>query len=222
MAFTDFTSINKVKEFYPTLILNTEKFLRKNITQIEIEPYLEKQIDFGLLSYKPNETFADKFLIAPILNNVWLKHQKLNIWTEKYIKADEMLQGRPDYIVSPLDRKQYKVLSLPIIILVEAKQENFTLGWGQCLAEMLACQKLNKSEDITIYGIVSTGQFWEFGKLEKNVFTNDSNSYSISNLAQTLNIVNYIFSEAENEIPMIDLSIILPDNDQVNNEKTSA
>ncbi len=213
MTFKDFSSINKVKALYPDLILATEKFIPKNTIQIEVEPYLERQIEFGLLSYKPNETFADKFLIAPILNNVWLKHPNLNIWTEKFIKFDDQLQGKPDYLVSPLNKKQYKVLSSPIIILVEAKQENFTLGWGQCLAEMLACQKLNKSDDIKIYGIVSTGQSWEFGKLEKNVFTNDINSYSISNLDQTLSKVNYIFDEAEKEIPKLDLSIILLDNE---------
>jgi hypothetical protein len=222
MTFKDFLSINKVRDYYPNLVLSNERFIPKNIAQIEIEPYLEKQIDHSLLSYKRNETFADKFLIAPVLNNIWLKHPKLNLWTEKFIKADEKLQGRPDYLVSPLDRKQYEVLSLPIIILVEAKQDNFTLGWGQCLAEMLACQKLNKSEDIIIYGIVSTGQSWEFGKLEKDIFINDSNSYSISNLPQTLNIVNYIFEEAEKEIPKIDLSVILPDIEQIIDDKTSA
>jgi len=211
MTFKDFISTNKVKEYYPNLILSKDRFIPKNTVQVEIEPYLEKQVYFALLSFKPNETFADKFLIAPVLNNIWLKHQNLNIWTEKYIKADDKLQGRPDYLVSPLDRKQYEVLSLPIIILVEAKHENFTHGWGQCLAQMLACQKLNKSEDIIIYGIVSTGQTWEFGKLEKNIFTNDSNSYSISNLSQTLNIVNFIFDEAEKEIPKLDLSVILPE-----------
>jgi len=222
MAFTEFTSPNKVKEYYPDLIISKDKIIPANLVKFEFIPYIEEIIEFGLLSYKPNEAFADKFLIAPIINNVWLKHKKLNVWTQPFIKADEKLQGRPDYLISPLDRKQYEVLSLPIVVLVEAKHENFTLGWGQCLAEMLACQKLNKSNDITIFGMVATGQVWEFGKLENNIFTKNSNSYNISNLVQTINAVNYIFEEAEKEIPKLDLSVIIPDIELLENEEKSA
>ncbi len=218
MAFTDFTSPNKVKEYFPNLKLSREKFIPSDIPQFDLEPYLEKQIEFGLKSYKPNEAFADKFLIAPVLNNVWLKHDKLNLWTQTFIKANDILQGRPDYMISPLDENQYEVLTLPIVAMVEAKHENFSLGWGQCLAEMLACQKINKSEDIIIFGIVTTGQSWEFGKLEKNRFVRDIGNYSIVNIKQTLNIVNFIFKQAEIEIPKLDLSVILPENDSNNDE----
>jgi hypothetical protein len=222
MSFKDYTSLNKVKEHFPYLIISREIFIPTEINQFEIEPYLKKQINLGIKSYKSNEAFADKFLIAPVLNCVWLKHEKLNIWTETYIKADENLQGRPDYMVSPLDKNQYEILSLPIVVLVKAKQENFTAGWGQCLAEMLACQKLNKYVDIIIYGIVATGQVWEFGKLEKNVFIREQVSYSISNTQQTMNIINYIFDKAESEIPQIDLSVVMPDIEQNNDDRTSA
>jgi len=221
MTFKDFTSTNKVKEYYPNINLSKEKFIPSNLNQFEIKPYLQEQIEFGLLSYKSNEAFADKFLITPVLNSVWMQHKKLNLWTQTYIKADENLQGRPDYMVSPLEENQYEVLTLPIVVMVEAKQENFTLGWGQCLAEMLACQKMNKSEDIKIFGIVTTGQFWEFGKLEKNKFIRDSNSYSISKLQETASIVDFIFSNAEKEISLIDTSIFLPNIEYDNEEKGS-
>jgi len=213
MAFTDFTSPNKVKEYYPELIISKKDFIPSNLDNFELTPAFEKDIKFGLRTYKPNEAFADKFLIVPIINKVWQNHNSLNLWTETYIKADEKLQGRPDYLISPLDREQYEVLSLPIVALVEAKQENFTAGWGQCLAEMLACQKLNKSEKITIYGIVATGQYWEFAKLEGVNFIRNSVSFNVNNLQQILNVVNYIFEQAEKEIPLLDLSIVLLNNE---------
>jgi len=221
MTFKDFTSTNKVKEYFPNINLSREKFIPSNLDQFAIKPYLKEQIEFGLLSYKSNEAFADKFLITPILNGVWMQHKKLNLWTQTYIKADDNLQGRPDYMVSPLEENQYEVLTLPIVVMVEAKQENFTLGWGQCLAEMVACQKMNKSLDIKIFGIVTTGQFWEFGKLEKNKFIRDSNSYSISKLQETASIVDFIFSNAEKEISLIDTSIFLPNIEYDNEEKGS-
>jgi len=221
MTFKDYTSTNKVKEYFPNIIVSKGKFIPENLTNFEIKPYLQEQIEFGLKTYKPSEAYADKFLIAPILNYVLYKHQKLNLWTQTYIKADDKLQGRPDYMISPLDNEQYEILTLPIMVMVEAKQENFTLGWGQCLAEMIACQKINKSDTIKIYGIVSTGQSWEFGILEQNKFIRDMNTFSITNAQQTLNILNYIFEQAEIEIPKLDLSIILPENELDADEKSA-
>ncbi len=48
----------------------------------------------------------------------------------------------------------------PLLAVVEAKQEDFVKGWGQCLAEMVAAQKLNAgvTPQPTIYGIVTTGK----------------------------------------------------------------
>jgi len=218
MKFRDYTSTNKVKEYFPDILLSKQDFIPSSLPNFEISSDFETEIKFGLKAYKPNETYADRFLIAPVINKVWLRHSKLNLWTQPYLKANENLQGRPDYLISPLDREQYEVLSLPIVVLVEAKHENFKLGWGQCLAEMLACQILNKSKDITIYGIVSTGQYWEYGKLEQNVFIKNAVSYSISDIQKTLNIVNYIFEQAEMEIPKLDLTIVLSDNEQIEDE----
>jgi len=213
MAFTEFKSLNKVKEAYPEIIMGNRDFIPEKLYNLEITPTFEKDIKFALRSYKPNEAFADKFLMVPVINRVWQVHEKLNLWTERYIKADDKLQGRPDYLVSPLDREQYEILSLPIVVIVEAKHENFVVGWGQCLAEMLACQRLNKSNEIIIYGIVATGQSWQFAKLEGANFLKSSVSYNISNLQQTLDVVNYIFDQAEKEIPKLDLSVVLPEYD---------
>jgi hypothetical protein len=32
---------------------------------------------------------------------------------------------------------------------------------------MIACQKTNPDENITVYGIVSTGMVWQFGQIER-------------------------------------------------------
>jgi hypothetical protein len=223
MSFRQFTSPNKVKQIFTDLIISKESFIPNQYNTIECPEHLLKDIKFALKAYKSNESFADKFLIAPIINSIWSMHKNLNVWSQPYIKIDDMLQGRPDYLVSPLDRQQYEVLSIPIVVIVEAKQENFTHGWGQCLAEMLACQKVNKNSDIVIYGIVSTGLFWEFGKLTGNDFVRDENPISVSDLQKTMDLVNYIFDQAEKEIPNIDKSVIIEtlDNemtDEIENE----
>jgi hypothetical protein len=48
----------------------------------------------------------------------------------------------------------------PVVMLVEAKNENISYGLSQCLSEMVAAQEFNRQEgsDITtIYGVVTTG-----------------------------------------------------------------
>ncbi len=70
---------------------------------------------------------------------------------------------------------------------------------GQVGAEMVAAHKLNGEEnkDIIIYGLVSSGKSWEFGKLENKLFSIDPNSQAApADLQKVLNILNWMFCEA--------------------------
>jgi hypothetical protein len=81
--------------------------------------------------------------------------------------------------------------------LVEAKQDNFETGWAQCLAEMIAAQRLNGEYKIIIFGIVSNGVTWQFGKLEGEQFTRNSTYYTIQDLDKLFRAVNFIFKQCE-------------------------
>jgi hypothetical protein len=92
--------------------------------------------------------------------------------------------GFPEYILAkrlPLGKIVFDKL---YFILVEAKQDNFDSAWGQCLAEMLAAQRLNENTEIVVFGITSNGDRWQFGKLHANIFT--LNSTFNSRTRQTL------------------------------------
>ena len=57
---------------------------------------------------------------------------------------------------------------MPVVVVIEAKQENIKLGLGQCAATMVAAQRFNaqRALDIpTVYGSVTTGTAWRFLKL---------------------------------------------------------
>lgn len=82
-------------------------------------------------------------------------------------------------------------------MLIEAKQDNFEWGWAQCMAEMIAAQKLNEKPEQEVYGIVSNGKLWQFGKLKENIFTLNKNSYLIDDLDKLFAAVNYIFQQCE-------------------------
>jgi len=61
---------------------------------------------------------------------------------------------------------------------------------------MIAFQKLNKDNNLTIYGIVTNGTSWEFGSLKNNIFIKDKFSYSLSlNIKKIAGIVDYIYTQ---------------------------
>ena len=83
-------------------------------------------------------------------------------------------------------------LEAPVIILVEAKRENLTTGFGQCAAEMIAAQRFNKEKgnDIPhIYGATTSGTEWRFLKLEGVKLHIDRAVYPIAQCDKILGIL---------------------------------
>ena len=88
------------------------------------------------------------------------------------------------------------VFDKPYFIIVEAR-DNFSEGWGQCLAEMVAVQKINGSLEQPVFGVVSNGKTWEFGCLAAALFSKNIKAYSIQNLDQLFAALNYVFIQCE-------------------------
>ena len=82
-----------------------------------------------------------------------------------------------DFLVAPASDIG-TTFTTPIICVSEAKKENFNEGWAQGLAEMIAAQRFNQKENLEIFGIVTTGNFWQFGKLQENILTMEIVSFS--------------------------------------------
>jgi hypothetical protein len=62
---------------------------------------------------------------------------------------------------------------------------------------MLAMQKLNGDPDQSVYGIVSSGQSWEFGMLTQNQFIQDPKAYPLGDLDNLMAALNFIFQRCE-------------------------
>ena len=135
-------------------------------------------------------------LIYPILKEVWKSYyQKLTLWSHETLTYDEKLSGQPDYIVTKLNPLGRMIFGKPYFLVVEAKQDKFEKGWGQCLAELVAVQKINNDLEQTIFGIVCNGKLWEFGQLKGDVFTRNIASYNIDYLDRLFAVVNYVFQQ---------------------------
>jgi hypothetical protein len=92
------------------------------------------------------------------------------------------------------------VFDKPYFLVVEAKQDKFEEGWGQCLAEMVAVQRINDELGKTIFGIVSNGKVWQFGKLTLDIFTRNRTFYTIQDLDKLFAAVNYAFQQCQLQI----------------------
>jgi hypothetical protein len=87
---------------------------------------------------------------------------------------------------------------------VEAKQDNFEAAWSrQCIAEMIAAQRLNAELDLPIFGITSNGDRWQFGKLEKQTFTRNATFFSIQEIDSLVAVINYVFRECKLKLDAI-------------------
>jgi hypothetical protein len=197
MAFTDYKNINAFQADYKDIVFNIEDFIPNNLEKIDVPVHLREDIKFNILTFKSNEYLVSENFISPLLRTVWKPYSgTINYWSHQGIKYDEVLIGVPDFLFTHLEGKQYQTFSYPIVSIVEAKAENFTEGWAQCAAQMLACQKLNEKEDVTIFGIVTTGRAWEFARMKGNIIEKHTTTFYIEYLDDLMNVLNYILAEA--------------------------
>jgi type IV secretory pathway VirB2 component (pilin) len=192
MAFTDFKSIQQVQKTFQ--IKYTEE---DYIDYDEIEPSQTFWEEFTFsqqnLDIFSSEASRCENVIYPILRDVY-KHyvEKYSLWSHKSMFYDQKLTGIPDYLISTKSELGKTILGIPILVVVEAKQNNFTEGWGQCLAELVAAQKINQNDEISVHGIVTDGELWHFGKLQGNLFTKNRTVLAISEIKKIFGAVSYL------------------------------
>lgn len=125
---------------------------------------LSKTVDFALA--QGSEKARSEYIIAPVFWEVREQtERRISVFSGIRFDVDRKrkLEGWCDFLVS---RSPYQSeLEAPVIIAVEAKQQNFTQGTNQCIAEMIAARIYNEQHGVNvteIYGCVTTGDGWRF------------------------------------------------------------
>ncbi|ETX05782.1 MAG: hypothetical protein ETSY2_20945, partial [Candidatus Entotheonella gemina] len=139
-------------------------------------------------------------LIYPILREIFRHHaDRLSLFSHRAlsINGDPDLTGTPDYLVSHRSPLGRSVMGKPLIVIIEAKQDDFTGGWGQCLAELVAAQMYNDDQDTPVFGIVTNGDTWEFGLLRRTDFILDIAPFTVRNLPELLGALDFAFRQGE-------------------------
>ena len=116
-----------------------------------------------------NETTRREMLIAPVLMDL-IHYTQAKLRIGYVLKATDQLKGELDYYLEAQNN----------LLVIEAKQADLQKGFTQLAAELMALELLTEEPSI-LYGVVSTGNIWQFGCLERDRkhITQDLNLYRI-------------------------------------------
>ena len=139
------------------------------------------------------EKARSELIVSPVLVELRKTlNRQISVFSgvEFNVDFEKGLNGVCDFLVSR--STQQLLVHAPIITLVEAKNDNIKSGLPQCIAEMVAARIFNEREESTVqtvFGVVTTGTFWSFLKLEKNTVLIDINEYPIENIEKIFGIL---------------------------------
>ena len=200
VSYSDF-SLDQIKDQFG-LDLIEDQVLFPNDRIFPVSDLLKELMEryVPLAAWINTEKARSEFIIAPILAELkWQLKDRISLFSGVDFTVDSSagLNGRCDYIISQA-REQLKV-NAPVVMLVEAKNENIISGIPQCLAEMIAAQRFNQARHnaiSTVYGVVTTGSLWRFLKLDDTpqAFV-DIKEYYIDNLSRIMGILREIVDE---------------------------
>jgi hypothetical protein len=193
MAYSDFSLTKFRKNF--NITIDEEADLFATVEPIEISEKLTNTLEetTELALAINTEKARSEMIITPILLEVRRKaNYQISLFsgTDFNVDVERGLNGYCDFVISR--SREQLTINAPVLIIVEAKNENIKGGLGQCAAAMLAAQLFNEQEGNeikTIYGAVTTGDIWKFLKLEGTDIFIDLNNYYIQELNKILGIL---------------------------------
>ncbi len=199
MPYSDLT-VKKTQEIFQIELIEETGIFSK-AKELEINAYFHETLTDNVpLALAINtEKARSELIISPVLVELRKIHKKkISLFSGIEFNVDKAkdLSGFCDFILSNSPEQLF--LKFPVIVIVEAKNENIMTGLGQCIAEMIASKIFNEKEgNITtkIYGSVTTGNLWKFLKLEDNRVFIDMDDYGIKDLGRILGILSEMIEQ---------------------------
>jgi hypothetical protein len=151
------------------------------------------RLDVALALALNTEKARSEFIIAPVLAELRCTlGGQFGLFSEIEFNVDPArgLNGDCDVI---LTRSALQlVLTAPVVVIAEAKNDNLRTGLGQCIAAMGAAQAFNVQAKVPIaqvHGVVTTGSAWKFLRLRAAELTLDEREYFITELGRIMGIL---------------------------------
>jgi hypothetical protein len=171
-------------------------FGNEAIPPVAPSEWLLASLNKAYLTLPTNEKAKSERLVSPILLEILEAFQtEVSFFSgeEVNINAQDDLAGPCDFFFTLIPNSPY--LELPIISIVEAKDEDLDWGIAQCAAQVYAANLMNTSEgkDMPVlYGCTTTGTEWLFFRFENNTFYVDKKP--IADLPTVLGIWHWILN----------------------------
>ena len=196
MAFSDYKTIAQVQTEYK-IKYEEDNFIPAKEYKASDSFIEEFEFNQQHLDVFSSEAARCEIIIFPILREMYKSYyQQISLWVQKSIAYDDKLNGTPDYVISKKSELGKTMLEFPLVMLVEAKKNDFEQGWAQCLSELIAARYLNNHPEMPVYGVVTDGKLWEFGRLTEQSFTKNIDSFIVTELNKLFGALKFVFDEA--------------------------
>jgi hypothetical protein len=202
MSYSSFTNLEIKEKFGVEQVYRDGLFADVPPCEVSdlLTQNLEEGVPFALL--QGSEKARSEFIIAPIFMELRRQAKnQISIFSgvEFTVEIEQGLNGFCDFLIS---RSSFQSdVEAPVMVAVEAKQDDFRKGMTQCIAEMIAARLFNerRKKDIKeVYGTVTTGDVWRFVVLRGNQAIIETESFDVR---ENLNeIVGILLAMATNKI----------------------
>jgi hypothetical protein len=200
MPFTNYKTLSEVVQTFQ-LSYHEQNFIQPQPIIIEDRFYQELKFNLTELVVDSSEYALCENIIYPILREIWKSYKdKLMLWSHHPLEYQGELSGIPDYLIAKRSVLGKIVFEKPYFIVIEAKKDNFTEGWGQCAAELVTMQKINANPEQSLFGIVTNAERWEFAKLQNTMFIKNIDGFQIENLDELFASINYLFLKIQDQL----------------------
>jgi hypothetical protein len=129
-----------------------------------------------------NEMARREALISPVLLEISDLTDR-QILAEYAVSVNEYLKGTLDYYLT--DESETGLL------IIEAKQSDLVHGFTQLAVELIALDQWTRSQSPLLYGVVTTGDRWVFGVLDRaaKTVTEDDREFAIAQLDDLVSVL---------------------------------
>jgi hypothetical protein len=196
MKFSEFKNNSEMLAYFGLKVERSHFINFDEILSIDLPHWILEDLDFVLTNRGDTdmESYACEFLISPLLKEAWKRHPKSKLFSHPQIKYEDLILV-PDYVVTPKDKTGIDTFQKPLLITVEAKNDDYELGWSDAYKQLIVARLLNENNEIPIYGIVSIGKGWEFGKLDGHIIYKHPFGVGLDNPNKLLGILDFIFAD---------------------------
>jgi hypothetical protein len=187
MAYNDF-SLDKAESALGVTLQLVGLFTA--LVPLPVPEWLGEALARGMELSLLSETARSEFIVGPILlASRQLSHNAFTIYSGQRldVQPEKGLVGECDFILAA--SPSFPILHSPEVTIVEAKKNDIEVGLGQCVAQMVGARYFNERAGNSfgpIFGCVTTGETWQFLRLDGATAAIDRKRYYIDNVGLVL------------------------------------